>query len=104
MDALRERLASLSVYGFTFSESCAELSQDQLALARASGDRAQETVGLNNRGKVQQALGDLAGARASYERALRILENSQVPTDHPNIEVVQGNLESLEEWQMTLDA
>jgi Tfp pilus assembly protein PilF len=96
MDALREQLASLSVYGFTFSESCAELAQAQLTLARASGDQAQEAAGLNNRGKVQQTQGDLAGARASYERALRILENSQVPTDHPNIEVVQGNLESLE--------
>jgi hypothetical protein len=45
---------------------------------------------------VQQTQGDLAGARASFERALRILGNSQLPTDHPNIEVVQGNLESLE--------
>jgi tetratricopeptide (TPR) repeat protein len=74
----------------------AELAQAQLNLARESDNQAQMAQVWCNRGNVQQALGDLAGARASYERALRILGNSQLPTDHPNIEVVQGNLESLE--------
>jgi hypothetical protein len=45
-------------------------------------------------GGVKKALGDLAGARASHERALRILERF-LPEGHPNIEIVRGNLESL---------
>jgi len=45
---------------------------------------------------VQQAQGDLAGARASYERALRIFEQF-LPAGHPNIEIVRGNLERVSE-------
>jgi len=43
---------------------------------------------------VLKALGDHAGARAAYERALKILE-MYFSSDHPNIRIVRGNLESL---------
>jgi len=43
---------------------------------------------------VLKALGDLAGAKAAYERALRIFRQF-LPPGHPNIEIVRGNLESL---------
>ena len=52
-------------------------------------------IRVNNLGLVQQAQGDLAGARASYERALRILENSQLPPDHPCIVSLKRKLEAL---------
>jgi Tfp pilus assembly protein PilF len=45
---------------------------------------------VNNLGLVQQAQGDLAGARASFERALRIFERF-LPAGHPNIETVKGH-------------
>ena len=41
-------------------------------------------------------LGDHAGARAAYERALKIFRQF-LPEGHPNIKVVEGNLRSLEE-------
>jgi len=40
---------------------------------------------------VLHALGDLAGARAAYERALRILEAS-LGLEHPNVAVTVNNL------------
>jgi hypothetical protein len=39
-------------------------------------------------------LGDHTGAKAAYERALKIFEKF-LPADHPNIRIVKGNLESL---------
>ena len=39
-------------------------------------------------------VGDLAGAKAAYERAIKILIKF-LPPDHPNIKTVQGNLDSL---------
>jgi tetratricopeptide (TPR) repeat protein len=69
----------------------AELVQEQLVLARESGDQEQMAQGLGNLGDVQYALGDLAGARASFERALAIFGRF-LPPDHPNIEIVRGNL------------
>jgi len=39
-------------------------------------------------------LADYAGAKAAYERALKIFEKF-LPPDHPNIRIVKGNLESL---------
>jgi Tfp pilus assembly protein PilF len=50
---------------------------------------------VNNLGSVQQDLGDMAGARASYERALRIFENSQLPPDNTHFQNARNNLESL---------
>ncbi len=49
---------------------------------------------LNNLGRVLQALGDLAGARAAFERALAICERVLGP-EHPNTRNARGNLESL---------
>jgi hypothetical protein len=40
-------------------------------------------------------IADYAGARASYERALRILENSQLPLNHPHIQDLRRKLEQL---------
>jgi tetratricopeptide (TPR) repeat protein len=39
-------------------------------------------------------LADYAGAKAAYERALKIFEKF-LPPDHPNIKIVRGNLDSL---------
>jgi Flp pilus assembly protein TadD len=50
---------------------------------------------VNNLGMVLQYLGDLAGARAAYERALRIFEEF-LPPEHPSIRTVRGNLEGLD--------
>jgi hypothetical protein len=44
---------------------------------------------------VLQELGDLAGARASFERALRIFEAAYGP-DHPSTQTVAGNLRGLQ--------
>jgi len=43
---------------------------------------------------VLQALGDLAGARAVYERALKIFKKF-LPDGHPDIKIVQGNLDAV---------
>jgi Flp pilus assembly protein TadD len=51
---------------------------------------------LKNLGGLLQAIGDLAGARPYYAQALAILEQVY-PTNHPNLLIVRGNLESLEE-------
>jgi hypothetical protein len=45
-------------------------------------------------GLVLRDLGDLAGAKAAYERALAILERTLGP-DHPNTRTVRRNLECL---------
>ena len=58
-------------------------------------EHPQVATALNNLGLVLRDLGELAEARAAFERALAILENSQLPPDHPNIQTVRGNLESL---------
>jgi hypothetical protein len=44
---------------------------------------------------VLRAQGDLAGARAAYERALAILEKF-LPPEHPNLRIMRGNLEQVE--------
>jgi tetratricopeptide (TPR) repeat protein len=48
-------------------------------------------IAVNNLGLVLQALGDLAGAKACYERALRIDEAAFGP-DHPNVARDVNNL------------
>ena len=55
-------------------------------------------IRVNNLGRVLQALGDLAGARASYERALRIFE-VHLGAAHPSTQTVQHNLEALAQGQ-----
>jgi tetratricopeptide (TPR) repeat protein len=45
----------------------------------------------NNLGLVLKDLGDLAGARAQFERALAIGETALGP-DHPRVAVIRGNL------------
>jgi tetratricopeptide (TPR) repeat protein len=42
-------------------------------------------------GRVLQALGDLAGARVQFERAVAIGE-ATLPRDHPNLVVYRGDL------------
>jgi len=50
---------------------------------------------VNNLGGVLQDLGDHAGAKAAYERALGIYERVFGP-DHPSTKISRDNLESLE--------
>jgi len=50
---------------------------------------------LNNLGGLLDSMGDLAGARPYYERALAILEAKLGP-DHPHTVTVRRNLEALE--------
>lgn len=49
---------------------------------------------VNNLGRVLQALGDLAGARAAFERALTIFQEI-LGEDHPNTVLVRNNLDLL---------
>jgi tetratricopeptide (TPR) repeat protein len=49
----------------------------------------------NNLGLVLQALGDLAGARAAFERALQIFRQF-LGEDHPHTVTVRNNLDSLD--------
>jgi Tfp pilus assembly protein PilF len=49
---------------------------------------------LSNLGSVLQALGDLAGARAAYERALQI-RREFLGENHPRTVVVRHKLHSL---------
>ncbi|MBN2045891.1 MAG: tetratricopeptide repeat protein [Anaerolineales bacterium] len=51
-------------------------------------------IDVNNLGSVLRALGDLAGAKAAFQRALAILERF-FPPDHPHIRIVRGNLDGL---------
>ncbi len=51
---------------------------------------------VNNLGLVLQDLGDLAGARTAYERALGIFEKF-LPEGHPRILIVRRNLQALDE-------
>jgi len=46
-------------------------------------------------GLVLKDLGDHAGVQAVFERALVIWEKTPGP-DHPNVQIVKGNLEILE--------
>lgn len=69
----------------------------QIAAERAEAAVPEKAAVLwNNLGGVLQDLGDLAGERAAYERALGILEN-YLPEGHPNIQIVRGNLQALED-------
>ncbi len=49
---------------------------------------------VNNLGGVMQAQGDLVGARAAYERALKIDEAAFGP-DHPKVAIRVNNLGSV---------
>ena len=49
---------------------------------------------VSDLGGVLRDLGDHAGARAAFERALGILEKF-LPPDHPNIRLVRRHLEGL---------
>jgi tetratricopeptide (TPR) repeat protein len=61
-------------------------------LGRALGpEHPHVAIAVNNLGSVLQALGDLAGAKACYERALRIDEAAFGP-DHPNVARDVNNL------------
>jgi tetratricopeptide (TPR) repeat protein len=51
---------------------------------------------LNNLGSLLHAMGDLDGARPYYERALAILE-ARLGPEHPNTQIVRGNLKRLGE-------
>jgi hypothetical protein len=57
-------------------------------------DHPNVAVRVNNLGSVLRALGDLAGARAAFERALAIFERF-LGSEHPSTRTVRGNLESL---------
>ena len=51
-------------------------------------------IRVNNLGGVLQDLGDLAGARAAYERALAINEKF-LPPDHPHNQITRTSLAAL---------
>lgn len=51
-------------------------------------------IRVNNLGGVLYALGDLQGARAALERALKVFEKF-LPPDHLSIKTVRGNLDGL---------
>jgi tetratricopeptide (TPR) repeat protein len=53
---------------------------------------------VNSLGTVLSAQGDLAGAMAAYERALRIFEKF-LPADHPNIAAAREHLRSVVEQE-----
>jgi len=57
-------------------------------------DHPNVAIRVNNLGGVLKALGDLAGAREAFERALRIWETT-LPAGHRYIEIARGNLEGL---------
>lgn len=57
---------------------------------------AQLRITSRNLGGVLQALVDYARAKAASERVLAISEK-HLPGDHPNIQIVRGNLVQLEE-------
>jgi hypothetical protein len=48
----------------------------------------------NSFGYQVKTLADYAGAKAAFERALKIFEKF-LPPDHPNIKIVRDNLKSL---------
>ncbi len=92
---LYDKLAGLH-YEMGHYEQADHFAERQLKLARQRGDEVDVAKGLNNLGLVLQAQGDLAGARAALERALRILERF-LPPDHPHIATVRENLARLED-------
>jgi Flp pilus assembly protein TadD len=57
-------------------------------------DHPHVAVWRNDLGSVLQALGDLEGARAQYERALAIGEAALDP-DHPTVATIRGNLDGV---------
>ncbi len=59
-----------------------------------AADHPDTALSLNNLGTLLQAMGELAGARPYYERALAILEAKLGP-DHPHTKIARGNLQSL---------
>lgn len=59
-----------------------------------AADPPDEARGLNLPGLVLRDLGDLAGAKDAFERALRILER-RLPPEHPHIRRVRENLSVL---------
>ena len=58
--------------------------------------RGDKATAHNNLGLVLKALGDLQGARTAFQRALDILQRSQLPSDHPYVQSLQGKLLLLE--------
>jgi Tetratricopeptide repeat len=59
-------------------------------------DHPEVAITLTNLGNVQQDLGDLAGARATLQRALAIFQAAYGP-DHPHVATVAGDLQSVEQ-------
>ena len=59
-----------------------------------SADHPTVAIYINNLGGVLIEPGDLTGARAAFERALKIFKKF-LPEGHPNIRIVQENLDSL---------
>ena len=59
------------------------------------GPRHPDTaLSLNNLGALLDSLGDLAGARPYYERAVEIAEE-RLGAEHPNTRILRGNLTRL---------
>ena len=69
----------------------AALDLEPGARCGAPAARGVTAADINNLGAVLQATGDLAGARAAFERALAIDEKTFGP-DHPNVAIRVNNL------------
>jgi hypothetical protein len=67
-----------------------------LAINKASfgPDHPSVAIHVNKLGAVLRALGDLAGVRAAFERALQIFE-AHLGAVHPSTQMVQRSLEVL---------
>jgi Tetratricopeptide repeat len=55
-------------------------------------------IRINNLGSALQDLGDVAGARAYFARALSIFEKF-LPTDHPHVTKTRSHLQIIAEEQ-----
>ena len=75
-----------------FGTICAIVAALDMTFSEFFAD--EENSATVNLGGVLKALGDYAGAKEAYQRALVIIKKKLGP-DHPNTKFVRGNLESL---------
>ncbi|MBI5354440.1 MAG: tetratricopeptide repeat protein [Chloroflexi bacterium] len=72
----------------------ADYSNAFVAYERASKIDPDDAIYINNLGKVMKDQGDLVGARAAYERAIKIWE-ADLGTEHPQVATGVNNLGSV---------
>jgi len=86
-------LGQLYYYKAQFDKALASIRK-ALELYKEMEDRRGEADALNNLGMVLQDLGDLAGAKENYERALEI-DEAAFGSDHPRVARDVNNLGSV---------